>query len=258
MSDLKSFVLLQARLYEFLAQQDETTLHAIVSGAAHLAVLRADDAQAVSPVLREEARTPSGATSTGLTMVPAQEPLQVAHDLSELASEQARRIYLNAAGLQAIGLKRVAKAVGLTGYSRLSKAKLVDLLVGHDLGQSGGLTGEPKTPWVTSSRGPVGESDVDQPATIQQRRRSTVPSSTESAEPNAEAAAIASRLRETETEEEGAVYLRAQNLDREALLAVAAELQLTRVDRLSQTELTRRVLKQAIGARRKFAGLRSW
>lgn len=71
-------------------------------------------------------------------------------------------------------------------------------------------------------------------------------------------AAIATSLRETETEEEGAAYLRAQHLDRESLLAVAAELQLTRVSRLSQTELEKRVLKQAIGARRKFAGLRKW
>jgi hypothetical protein len=71
-------------------------------------------------------------------------------------------------------------------------------------------------------------------------------------------AAIASQLREIETEEEGAGYLEAQHLDRESLLAVAAELGLTRVNRLSQPELEKRLLKQAIGARRKFAGLRKW
>ncbi len=71
-------------------------------------------------------------------------------------------------------------------------------------------------------------------------------------------AAIALRLHEMETEEEGAAYLHAQHLDRESLLAVAAELQLTRVNRLNQTELEKRVLKQAIGSRRKFSGLRKW
>ncbi len=72
------------------------------------------------------------------------------------------------------------------------------------------------------------------------------------------ASAIASRLRETATEQDGAAYLRAQALDREELLAVAAELGLSRVDRLSKKDLAQRVLKQAIGARNKYAGLRSW
>jgi hypothetical protein len=75
---------------------------------------------------------------------------------------------------------------------------------------------------------------------------------------NVEAAAIATRLRETETVEEGAAYLEAQHLDRDGLLAVATELGLSRVDRLRPAELEKRVLKQAIGARRKFAGLRKW
>lgn len=78
------------------------------------------------------------------------------------------------------------------------------------------------------------------------------------AEPQADVAAIAARLRETGTEEEGAEYLHAQNLDADGLLSVAAALGLTRVDRLRQAELEKRVLKQAIGARRKFDGLRSW
>lgn len=70
--------------------------------------------------------------------------------------------------------------------------------------------------------------------------------------------AIASRLHETETEDQGAAYLDELHLDREGLLAVAAELKLTRVDRLSVKALKERVLKQAIGARRKFEGLRHW
>lgn len=73
-----------------------------------------------------------------------------------------------------------------------------------------------------------------------------------------DAAAIAAHLRGTDTEDEGAAYLRARRLDRETLLAVAAELLLTRVDHLSRPQLEKRVLKQAIGARRKFDGLRKW
>jgi hypothetical protein len=69
---------------------------------------------------------------------------------------------------------------------------------------------------------------------------------------------IAQRLRDLPDEAAGAAYLAGLDLDRAALLAVAAELHLTRVDRLSRAELQRRVLKQAIGARRKFAGLRHW
>lgn len=52
-----------------------------------------------------------------------------------------------------------------------------------------------------------------------------------------DAAAIATRLRETETEDEGAAYLSGLRLDREQLLAVAAELKLTRLQRLSRTNL---------------------
>lgn len=69
---------------------------------------------------------------------------------------------------------------------------------------------------------------------------------------------IATRLREIDNEADGALYLRTQHLTKEDLLAVATELLLTRVDRLSRRELETRVLKQAIGARRKFDGLRKW
>lgn len=70
--------------------------------------------------------------------------------------------------------------------------------------------------------------------------------------------AIAARLRATDTEDEGAAYLDAQRLDKAGLLAVAAALGLSRLDRASKKEITRRILKQAIGARRKFEGLRRW
>lgn len=72
------------------------------------------------------------------------------------------------------------------------------------------------------------------------------------------AVTIAEQLRATETVEQGAAYLAELALDRDGLLAVAAALQLTRVDHLSRKALEKRVLKQAIGARRKFDGLRHW
>lgn len=73
-----------------------------------------------------------------------------------------------------------------------------------------------------------------------------------------DAAAIALRLRETETETEGTTYLESLNLDKDSLLAVATELQLSRLERESGAEIERRIIKQAIGARRKFEGLRKW
>lgn len=75
---------------------------------------------------------------------------------------------------------------------------------------------------------------------------------------NPDAAAIALRLRETETEDEGTAYLETLKLTKDDLLAVATELQLTRLERESGAEIKRRIIKQAIGARRKFEGLRKW
>jgi hypothetical protein len=74
----------------------------------------------------------------------------------------------------------------------------------------------------------------------------------------ADAAAIAARLRTLATVADGAAYLDRLHLTRPGLCAVAAALGLTRVDRLSVRELRARVLTQAIGARRRFAGLRKW
>jgi hypothetical protein len=252
-NDLKSFVTLQARLYEFLEQQDETTLQAIVSGAVQLAVVRADDAQApVGAVPGEDAR-PRAADPT---MAPSRDPFRAAQDLSRLASGHERRIYLNATELPVKDLRKVAKVLGLGNYSRLTRLKLIDLLVSH--GQAGALAAEPRTPMSSSPYSARSDSEAEQQATAEEARPSTRPPSSETAKRNVDAAVIAAHLRKTETEDEGAAYLDAQHLDREDLLAVAAELQLTRVHRLSRAELKKRVLKQAIGARRKFAGLRSW
>lgn len=225
MSDLKSFVVLQARLFEFLSQQDETTLQAIARGDLRLAVLRADDT--LAPVSSAPLRAAGGPS-----------PEQAARDLSMLVMEDERREYLLGIGLNRDALRKVAKLLGLVRYSSLNPSELIDLLAGHDPGQA--VSDRPRTakPRLAATR-------QAQPLA-------------ETAPPRADVAAIAARLRETETEEEGAEYLRAQQLDQPSLLAVAAELQLTRVSRLGPTELEKRVLKQAIGARRKFAGLRSW
>ncbi|MGW3959151.1 hypothetical protein ACWED2_04965 [Amycolatopsis sp. NPDC005003] len=137
-------------------------------------------------------------------------------------------------------LRVLAKNRRLGPYSKLTKAELVDLLLGA--GSSAPVAEQPPAP--AAPRPVASPPPAPPPPAV--------------ARPGVDAAAIATHLRETETEEEGAAYLEAQRLDRDSLLAVAAELQLTRVDRLSQKELKRRVLKQAIGARRKFAGLRKW
>lgn len=231
MNDLRSFAVLQARVYQFLEKQDEATLQAIVSGAAQLAVVRSGaEAPVSSP----------------------RDPGQVMRTLMELTSESERRKYLNAVNLPLRnGLQEVARQLGLVRYSSLNKARLIDRLVSHGLEQT--EASEPRTPAPPSPDPVDGDSVAEQQDTPQEP-----PPSTGTAVPNAGVAAIAARLRETETEEEGAAYLREQHLDRESLLGVAAELGLSRVDRLRPTELEKRVLKQAIGARRKFAGLRKW
>jgi len=73
-----------------------------------------------------------------------------------------------------------------------------------------------------------------------------------------DSAAIAARLRELDTVHEGAQYLDAQNLDKDGLLAVAAEVwELRGGDRrLSKQALQQKLLDMTIGARRKFQGLR--
>ncbi len=70
--------------------------------------------------------------------------------------------------------------------------------------------------------------------------------------------AVALELRSLDTVERGEAYLAQLGLGREALLRVAAELGLSRLERVSGAELRRRVLRQAISARRKYAGLRKW
>lgn len=236
MNDLKSFAVLQARVYEFLEKQDETTLQAIVDGTEQLMVGRPDNAGARASTTRDNVRDAS-LPQKSKELVRA---LQAALDIVRMTSQQERRDYLRKAKLPvAKGLKAVARQLNLRGYSELGKDGLIDLLASHDLGPSE----------VPPDSGPTPERKVT--ARSAQRRA-------KAATTNADAEAIASRLRETETEEEGSAYLRDQHLDKEGLLAVAAQLGLSRVDSLRQADLEKRVLKQAIGARRKFAGLRKW
>jgi hypothetical protein len=249
MSDLKSFAVLQARVYEFLEQQDEVTLQAIVSGEAKLTVLR-EDAAPTAPIPQEA--TPVAALPPPTDALP-----RAVHDLSQLTSEDDRRRYLSAADLKMPELRKVAKLLRLRNYSKLAQAKLIDLLARQ--GQTDATAAVPspqKAPLVDlparqEQPEPIAEKAEQPPVTPKPPPMAPV-------EPNADVAAITARLSEMETEPEGAAYLKAQHLDRETLLAVAAELQLTRVERLTQSELQKKILRQAIGARRRFAGLRKW
>ncbi|MFC3451300.1 hypothetical protein [Amycolatopsis speibonae] len=219
MKELKAFVALQARLYEFLEQQDAKTLQAILDGKAHLVVVQAEG-------------TPAPTASS--------ERLSVVRELLKRTSGQSWVSFTRSRKIKKDALSEAAEKLGLSFHAKATVAELADLLVSRGSGLIGETAG---TPEPESSPEPEPRPALPAPP----------PTS-----PSPEAAAIASRLREMDTEQEGAAYLDAQRLDRESLLAVAAELQLTRVTRLSQTELKKRVLNQAIVSRRKFSGLRAW
>ncbi|MGW4486151.1 hypothetical protein ACWEOE_20195 [Amycolatopsis sp. NPDC004368] len=219
MTELKPLVTLQAQLFAFLAQQDEATLQALASGEARLAIVGASG---------EAAPDTSVAT-------PLSESERLLRELSTLATEDQRRDHLVTRNPSKRTLQDVAKALRIRKFSHLRVAGLVDLLARHGVAEA-----EPPTR-ATEPRPPR------EPAPRVEPQKSP-----------AEVAAIVVRLREAENDEEGAEYLREQQLDRASLLAVAAALQLTRVERLSRADLEKKVLNQAIGARRKFAGLRSW
>jgi hypothetical protein len=251
MNDLKSFAALQSRLYEFLAQQDEATLQGIAAGTVRLAVVSDSDVQApMSPATREPAPI---APQPG----PSTDPYKAAHDLPKLETEHDRQLYLTASGFKLAQLKQVAKLLGLTRYSGLTKAELTAAIAGHHQNRTSPRTVEQDIPRLPA-REVIDDSGGEERAIVTERPPTPIARSAEPTTHDADVAAIATRLRNIETEDEGAAYLRAQSLDRDGLLAVAAELQLTRVDRLKPAELEKRVLKQAIGARRKFAGLRKW
>ncbi|MFF3574219.1 hypothetical protein ACFYXQ_41380 [Nocardia jiangxiensis] len=259
MNDLRSFAALQSRVYEFLERQDEATLRAIISGTARLDVVVDGASSQAGSASHENVRIAPYLQPVDVGIVPSRDPVQVAYQLSQLSSER-RRSYLSAANLTVAELQDVAKRLGLRGYSKLTKAKLFEALISHGI-VSADVVASQSRPLESSSSDPAdglpatGSTVLEgETASDESRSAGTAPP----IEPNSKAAHVASHLRETETEEEGAAYLRAQQLDRATMLAVATELHLTRVDRLSRTELERRVLEQAIGARRKFGGLRKW
>jgi hypothetical protein len=130
--------------------------------------------------------------------------------------------------------------------------QLIDPVARHGVDRAEGPPAEPARQEPPPAEVAAPSAEVARPST------EVAAPSVEVAAPSADLAAVAARLRELETEQDGAAYLREQHLDRDGLLGVAAALGFTRVTRLSQPELERRVLKQAIGARRKFAGLRKW
>ncbi|BCK52989.1 hypothetical protein [Nocardia wallacei] len=239
MNDLNSLAALQARVYQFLESQDEATLRAIISGTAKLGVVIVGDASPAAAASHQRPPIASRAQPVVSDVQPQRDPALVAQELLGLPLER-RRSYLSATTLTVSELREVAKRLGLRRYSKLAKATLVEAMASHGNLTTGVIADQPRPP--ASSPG---------------RSKASAPS-IEPAQPNTSAAQIASRLREIDTEDEGAAYIRAQRLDRATLVAVATELHLTRVDRLSRTELEKRVLKQAIGARRRFAGLRKW
>lgn len=249
MNDLRSFTALQSRVYEFLAQQDEATLQGIVAGTVRLSIASGSDGQtSASHAPAPVAPRPE----------PSTDPYKAAHDLPKLATEHDRQVYLTASGFNVAQLRQVAKLLGLTRYSKFTKARLTAVIAEHRQNRTGPRAVEQEIPQPPSREEPGDESGGEERAIVAERVPAPIARSPEPTRTDADVAAIATRLRNIETEDEGAEYLRAQGLDREGLLAVAAELQLTRVDRLKPSELEKRVLKQAIGARRKFAGLRKW
>ncbi|WP_410640677.1 hypothetical protein [Amycolatopsis sp. lyj-346] len=209
----------------------------------------------------------------------------VAARLRETATTEQGAAYLKDQQLDRETLLAVAGELGLTRMDRLSKTKLQERVLKQAIGARNKFRGlregwqeqrdlvvtpvpaEPQhatEPHTAEAPGqvdvaPAAEADAGPPPTQQtptpvatERPTSAVNANTE----QSAAAAVAARLRETATTEQGAAYLKDQQLDRETLLAVAGELGLTRMDRLSKTKLQERVLKQAIGARNKFRGLR--
>lgn len=226
--DLDKLVRLNEIWNDFLRRQDESTVEQLLAGDGRLTIVRgaAEGATCEPPTEHRKLKVRGTVDSF------SHDPSSTARLLATLSSEHERRKHLAEIGFTVKQLRGVAKQCGLSGYSSLKRDELVDLLSGDR-----GTRKVAADPASTSLRSPMMR---------------------EATGTGLGAAAIAAQLRITETETEGAAYLDEQRLDRTGLLAVATELQMTRVERLSLKELKRRILKQAIGARRKFAGLRRW
>jgi hypothetical protein len=241
--------------------------------------------------------TPAGAgTLSGELPTAAPEPATAATIAARLRKTDTKDLgaaYLADQQLDRETLLAVAGELGMTRVGRLSDKKLQERVLGQAIGARDKFAGlregwqDQREPVVASAAAapeeipepnlaaaPVQDTSApvdvalaaerpvvaSAPAPSKLSARPVVdragPAESGDAEPSA-AATLAARLRETATEEQGATLLKDAGLDRDALLAVAGELGITRgISRLSKKKLQERVLGQAIGARDKFAGLR--
>jgi hypothetical protein len=220
-TDLQTLTRLQARVFEFLAQQDESTLHQLADGALQLTVTDGE-----------------GSVAPRRTQVPrADDPIEVARELQRISAPQDRAYYLDTLGASVKTLKGVAKILGLRRYSDLTLIRLKEMLA-----DPGGAQ--------LPRRGPGVQRQTPLPATAY--GQAPPPAAT----PPVDGDAIAAQLRQFATEDEGGTHLHALGLDVDGLRAVAGALGMSRVESLTAVELEKRILKQAIGARNKFAVLR--
>lgn len=206
----------------------------------------------------------------------------IAAQLRETATEELGAAYLKDQQLDRETLLAVASELGMTRVSSLSDKKLQDRVLKQAIGARNKFDGLAEG-WQTKHRLAVAtEPPAEQveaavvigdepqhptkaptPAPDAGSLAGELPTSTKPAQVSTESPdvpkSVASSLRETDTVEEGVAFLKAQNLDRSALLDVAAELGLDRgLTRLSKKKLEEKVLNQAIASRNKYAGLREW
>ena len=227
---------------------------------------------------REQAARQSAGTSAsaaGATDPAPSGAAGIAARLRELPNEDEGATFLRARGLDRKGLQAVAAELGLTRVGRLGRDALEQRVLKQAIGARNKFAG--LRDWSPTDTTKVQETTIQpcakaEPSPAPAGKQASRPAAntrtaTHVAKPATTATpaptkpttiegTIAARLRDISTEQDGATYLRSQNLDRKGLQAVAAELGLTRVGRLGRDALEQRVLKQAIGARNKFAGLR--
>ncbi len=118
-----------------------------------------------------------------------------------------------------------------------------------------GAGGDPSTPEPTPrSEAPPSPERV--PAATRTRKKSAPAAASTAAQP--EPSAIAEALRGMDSLNAGAAYLDSLRLTISALVAVGTELGAPMPAKPRKADAIKMVLNQAIGARRKFAGLSSW
>ena len=213
----------------------------------------------------------------------AERAADIASRLRETATEQDGAAYLKTQGMNREQMLRVATELGLSRVDKLSTTELEKRVLKQAIGARNKYAG--LRDWkadagsdtqVLSGKNDGGgaardtATEQDRVASLRAQRmdrerarrasddHTTTTDPAPTTQPRSAAAGTAAQLRDTATERDGGSYLKGQYLDRAGLLAVASELGLSRVDKLSTTELEKRVLKQAIGARNKFDGLREW